>query len=294
MKRSKPLAGLLAITISLSCGSNARLEAADFSKYVTKVPGVTNVDERQAQIQKRLREAVSTGRLDLIKSQDFNNELEKIADLEASYRASHGNLSLWENLKLLFQLDSLSRKIEQSLADRQVADLDVSDRIDQIQKRIADGLMSHRLTLQESNDFKYDLDRIDNAFKNYGGKSENLSDTQAFHIALDLDRLSSRLESTMHDRQIELSEIDTAQKELEVKIANGIKDGKLNNEDAAELKAEFKSIADKEERLKGFGRPLTSQETLALAIDLEKLSRELDLKVRDADVEEKDYQARRE
>ena len=51
--------------------------------------------------------------------------------------------------------------------------------------------------------------------------------------------------------------------------------GKETEAEAKALKAEFQTIADKEAKLKGYGRPLTSQESLALAIDLEKLSREI-------------------
>lgn len=293
MKRSAPIYGLLALTISVSSCLFNPASAKDLTSYFKKVPGVATVDERQAQIEKRLRDAVQTGRLNSVKSQNFNKELEKIADLEASYRASHGSLSLWENLKILFELDKLSRNIEQSLSDRQVADIDLSVRMDQLSKRIDDGLKSHRLTLQESNGFKFDLDRIQSLFQIYGGSSEKINDSEALSLALDLDRLSARLESTMHDRQIELPQIDKAQSEIDEKIKAGIASGKISEEEATDLKKEFQSIADKEAKLKGYGRPLTSQETLALAIDLEKLSREVDIQIRDQEVEKKDYVQKR-
>ena len=287
MKRRAPISGFLALTITLSMSTPVSAES--FSSYLTKVPGTTSVDLRQAEIEKRLRDAVSAGRLSLLESQSFTGELDKIADLEASYRASHGKLSLWENLKLLFQLDSLSRKIEQSLGDRQVADRNIESRLTEMEKRIQDGLSSHRLTKQEASGFTYDLDRIKSLHKLLTGSNTELTDTQSLQFALDLDRLSSRLESIMHDRQIELPEIDKAQDEIAGRIAMGIDKGNLTEEEAKEIKDEFQRIADKEATLKSYGRPLTSAESLALAVDLEKLSRELDLKMRNGAVAEKDY-----
>lgn len=292
MKRRAPISGLLALTIALSMSSPANAES--FSSYLTKVPGVTSVDLRQAEIEKRLRDAVAAGRLTLLQSQSFTGELDKIADLEATYRASHGKLSLWENLKLLFQLDNLSRKIEQSLGDRQVADTNISARLTEMDRRIEDGLSSQRLTKQEASGFTYDLERIKTLHKLLTDNNTELTDTQSLQFALDLDRLSSRLESIMHDRQIELPEIDKAQDEIAGRIAAGVDKGQLTKEDAKEIQDEYQKIADREATLKGYGRPLTSAESLALAVDLEKLSRELDLKLRNSEVADKSYQEKSE
>ncbi|HMO23775.1 MAG TPA: hypothetical protein PKC98_22655, partial [Candidatus Melainabacteria bacterium] len=56
-----------------------------------------------------------------------------------------------------------------------------------------------------------------------------------------------------------------------------------------DLKEEFQKVAEREATLKSYGRPLTSEESLALAVDLEKISRELDLKMRTKDTEGSDY-----
>lgn len=290
MKRRAPIFGLLAITLSLGLGTPSNAEG--LSSYLEKVPGSASVDLRQAEIEKRLREAVAAGRISQLDSQEFSRELDKVADLEAAYRASHGKLSLWENLKLLYQLDNLSRKVEQSLSDRQVADSDLGSRIVGVQNRIEDGLNSKRLTEQEASGFKYDLERIQSLHQlltSSSSSSIRLTDAQSLQLALDLDRLSSRLESTMHDRQIELPEIDKAQDEIAARLAAALDKGILSKDEADDLKEEFQKVAEREATLKSYGRPLTSEESLALAVDLEKISRELDLKMRTKDTEGSDY-----
>ncbi|HMO23097.1 MAG TPA: hypothetical protein PKC98_19215, partial [Candidatus Melainabacteria bacterium] len=61
MKRRAPIFGLLAITLSLGLGTPSNAEG--LSSYLEKVPGSASVDLRQAEIEKRLREAVAAGRI---------------------------------------------------------------------------------------------------------------------------------------------------------------------------------------------------------------------------------------
>lgn len=290
MKRCVPIAGLMAVTLTLSNLGNSPCQALDVASYLTAMPSATSVDERQSQIQKRLTEAVFAGRLKRAEGQVFSKDLDRIGELEASYRTSHGRLTLWENLKLLFELDTLSRKIELALVDRSVPDVSIDSRLLELQERVKDALVWNRLTRQEADGFGYELDRVRALYKLYDdGSGKNISDQQALQIGLELDRLAGRLENTMHDRQLVLPEVDRAQADVEKQIEEAVKLGKLTDAEAKAIRAEFQVIADKEAKLKELGRPLSSDETLALAVDLEKLSNRLDVKLRDQKVVSEDY-----
>lgn len=269
----------LSLTIMPTCEiANFQLQAAqaaDLSKFLPTDVSIGNIDERQSQLERRIREAVSTGRLNRSESQTFLSELEKISELEANFKASSDKLSTWESLKLVFQLDALSRKLEQSMHDRTVSGADLDSRIAEIEGRLTDARASKRLTEQEAREFSYEVGRIKH-LKNAVPTGGRLSDADALKLALSLDTLSNRLESTMHDRQFELPNIDKLQAELERRISDGVATGKLDAKEATELKEEFKNIADREAKLRRFGRPMTSVETLELALDLEKLAQAID------------------
>ncbi|MBX9671302.1 MAG: hypothetical protein K2X93_27180 [Candidatus Obscuribacterales bacterium] len=263
---------VLALTLTLSGASLRPAKATDISKLFNSAASVGSVDVRQSQLERRIKDAVSSGRLTRNEAQPFYDEIEKISDLEATFKASSSNLSTWESLKLLFQLDTLSRQFEQSLGDRTISGADLDARIHEIEARLADARHSRRLTDQEANEFTYELNRIKLLKGAYSVDGAVLSDNNSLQIALSLDTLSARLESTMHDRQYQLPSVDKLQVELEKRISDGIASGKLDEQEAKDLKQEFQRIADREAQLKRFGRPLTSVETLELALDLEKLS----------------------
>ncbi len=270
MKRVKPIAALLALSISVSTATTAAF-GADISKFMPANGSIVNIDQRQAQLERRIKEAVNSGRLTRAESQVFLDDLNKIADIESTFKASSDNLSTWETLKLVFQLDTLSRRLEQSLRDRTVSSTDFDSRLKEIDSRLQDARSSRRLTDQEATEFTYEINRVQlqkEAFNLDG----IINDTEALKLSIALDTISSRMEATMHDRQYQLPNIDKLQTELDKRIGEGISSGKIDSKEAEQLKLEFQRISEREAKLKRFGRPLTSVETLELALDLEKLS----------------------
>ncbi|MGD9681794.1 MAG: hypothetical protein AB7W16_11480 [Candidatus Obscuribacterales bacterium] len=275
MKRTLRMAGLLAITVTLSGLAGSPCLATDVSSYVKAVPSAQGVDELQAQIQRRITDAAFAGRLSKSAAQEYCRDLDRISDLEASYRASHGRLSVWETLKLYFELDNLSREMELALTDRSVPDADIVARLKELDNRVDDGLKWSRLTSQEADGFKYDLERA-RALSQLESDSDQIADQQAFQIGLELDKISGRLESTMHDRQLIFNAVDPARETVEKQIKDALAASKINDAEAGAARTEFQRIADREKKLKELGRPLSSDETLALALDLEKLAGRLE------------------
>ncbi len=276
MERVKPIVSLLALSVTVSALSISPVVAADLSKFMpSSGTGIVNIDQREAQLERRIKDAVSAGRLTRAEAQTFLDDLDKISDNEATFRASSDNLSTWESLKLVFQLDTLSRRLEQSLRDRTVSGADLDSRISEIESRLSDARASKRLTEQEATEFSYELNRIKLRKDSYNSDGI-INDTESLNLALALDTMSSRMESTMHDRQYQMPNIDKLQADLDKRISEGIASGKIDAKEADELRQEFQRIASREAKLKRFGRPLTSVETLELALDLETLSQTID------------------
>lgn len=273
MKRVTSVLSLLALSFMIGTFDCA---AADVSKFLPATTGIVDIDERQAQLERRIKRAAGSGRLTGAESQTFLDELDKIAELEAAFKGESDSLSAWESLKLLFQLDTLSRRLEQSLRDRTVSSADLDSRLGEIEVRLADARSSRRLTEQEANEFSYEVNRVKALKNSFAADGGTVSDAEALKLAIALDAVSSRLEATMHDRQYELPNAGKLRAELDKRISEGIAAGKIDASEADELKEEFKRIAEKEARLKRLGRPLTSVETLDLVLELDKLSTSID------------------
>lgn len=275
-------ATLLAGTVGLGCLDPAL--AADTTRLVAVAGSISEVDARLALIENRLNDAYNAGRLTQLQRQRFKQDLQRVADQEAVFSASNGGLSLWETLRLQFNLDVVVKDMEASLGDRKSGFLDASVRRDEIQRRLATAFSQGRLSRQEFEEIRAELDRESSAIAAAKDSSGQISITDNIRLVLELDRLSQRLTRTVHDRQFSLTAIDVRQSEVARRIEEGIKAGKLTDSEAAELKAEFKRINDRQDQLRHLARPLTAEEQLTIALDIEKLSGQVDTQVYDSEV----------
>lgn len=273
------------LMLTFAIGFSGGAQAADVNTILASVSSISDVDARQASIEKRLEDAYGAGRLTQAQYQSFKQSLSRVADQEAVFRASDSSLSLWESLRLQFDLDRLVKELEASLSDRQTGFVDVYARRDEIVKRLSVAYSDGRLTAQEYAQIQMELDTINKSIQASSAQTGHLSVSDSIRLVLELDRLSQKLTRTVHDRQVSLTQIDVRQAELSKRIESGVASGKITDREANDLKAEFKRIADKEEALRKLGRPLTSEEQLTLALDLEKLSGQIDSHLNDEEVQ---------
>ncbi|MDP3510171.1 MAG: hypothetical protein Q8T09_19520 [Candidatus Melainabacteria bacterium] len=290
MKRSSSLLSIsaLSITTALLAGtvglSVAPALAADTTKLIAVAGSISDFDARLASIENRLTDAFNAGRLTQMQRQRFKLDLQRLADQEAVFTASSGSLSLWENLRLHFDLDSIVKDMEASLGDRKSGFVDASVRRDEIQRRLARAFSQGRLSRQEFEEIRAEVERESSAIEAAKDRNGQISITDNIRLVLELDRLSQRLTRTVHDRQFSLTAIDVRQSEVGRRIEEGIKSGKLTDSEAAELKAEYKRINDRQDQLRKLARPLTSEEQLTIALDIEKLSGQVDTQLYDSEV----------
>ena len=291
------LVGLVACSISIGSAGSGALAAdgeparAGISQTVTQIvpktastlgnANIDDVDARIAGIDRRLRDARSAGRLTQTQYERFNGELKRIIGQEAIFRANDGQLSLWESLRLSFDLDRLIKDSEASMTDRQSGYMDVPARQAELQKRLAEAYSLGRLTRQEHDEIDYQLQGIDNRIASSKAQNKTLSIADTIRYMLELDALSKRLTRTVHDRQVSLTSIDEKKSELEARIAEGVKDGKIDPEEEKSLRAEYSRIVSVEALLRKLDRPLTAEEQLSLALSLEKLSGQIEADMQD-------------
>ncbi|MBP9092784.1 hypothetical protein KBI23_17305 [bacterium] len=291
MKRSSSLLSISALSITaamlagtIGLGDLAPAVAADNTRLIAVAGSISDFDARLALIENRLNDAFNAGRLTQLQRQRIKLDLQRLADQEAVFSASNGSLSLWENLRLHFDLDSIVKDMEASLGDRKSGFLDASVRRDEIQRRLARAFSQGRLSRQEFEEIRAEVERESSAIDAAKDRNGQISITDNIRLVLELDRLSQRLTRTVHDRQFSLTAIDVRESEVARRIEEGIKSGKLTDSEAAELKAEYKRINDRQDQLRKLARPLTAEEQLTIALDIEKLSGQVESQLYDSEV----------
>lgn len=287
MRRAKVFA-MAALFLALQPGLIATpAYANDLSSLLGGLSGLANftdIDSRQVQIERRIKDAISSGRLTWAEADVYLKQLAQIERAEADYKVSDNKLSTWESMRLSLDLDKLSRELETHMRDRRSGSVDIDSMQADILKRMTDGLSSRRLTKQEYDDLKYDFDRSASLEALYRQSDNKLDYDETMKLALDLDRLSTRLERTLHDRDVSIGDADARQAELDKKIQDGLGSGKLTGDEAQLLRTEFNRIAEREAALKSSGRPISPDDRLALLIDLERLNTQIELKLNNSEV----------
>jgi len=258
--------------------------SADMQTVIASISSVSDVDARQASIEKRLADAYSAGRISQVQMEGFKRDLARVAEQEAVFRASDSSLSLWETLRLQFSLDEIVKQLEGSLTDRQNGFVDVYSRRDEITKRLADAYAQGRLTAQEYSQIHMELDNVNRGIQQATPVNGQIGVTDSIKLVLELDRISQNLTRTVHDRQVSMTAIDVKQSDIQKKINEGKSSGKLTDAEVTTLQNELNRIIANEDALRKTGRPLTAEEQLTLALDLEKLSGEVSVQYFDSEV----------
>ncbi|MBU6451315.1 MAG: hypothetical protein KGS72_06030 [Cyanobacteria bacterium REEB67] len=269
-------AGLLAASLLLTGGAfSPVLALQNLAGLSSAVVAVYDIDGRQGDIHERLRDAMESGRLTDVKLHALKDELQKVADEEAGYKAKNGELSGWQTMHLQFALDKISKELEADLTDRKGGPVDVAAESQKARQRLDDSLAAKKLTQQEYDQFKSDLDAINRRIDAARGADGQLPTNDQVRIALDLDNFSQRFTAGEHQRQADMSAIDQRKDELRQMIRNGVATGRLTEDEVDDLRQQLYNYDAKEARLVKLGRPLTSDEQLAMALELERFGAEV-------------------
>ena len=274
---------LFQLALSLSLPLSAAFAAGTTEAVQLQPRTISDVDTRQASIEKRLLDAFNCGRLTRSRMEGFKQELARVADQEAVFKAGDGTLSLWETMRLQFDLDRIVKEIEGSLTDRQSGFVDPTVRHDEIAKRLARAFGEGRLTQQENDQIQMELDKFSKDIKAATGKNGQIGVSDAVRLVLGLDRLSQKLTRTAHERQLSLSAFEARLSEIDTRIKAGMTSGQLTELEARDIKDDFKQLSDKESALKKAKRPLTAAEQLELALAIENLNSAVDREMSDND-----------
>ncbi|MBP9092763.1 S-layer homology domain-containing protein [bacterium] len=273
--------GLIAVISSLACGSaNVPSAQAQFGgRDLSQIPSLLDVEKRRSDLDRKLSEALASGRLTSSEAGPFKQELLRLKNVEETYKVS-GKFSFFQKARLTLELDVLSSNIEKSLHERSsVALTDLSGKKLDITVRLNEALNAGRLTPQETQSFKSQLANIsakESSYQAVNAPGQPLNSTQTLELALDLDRLSSALESQLRARTGEDFKFADRTRELSVRISDLVAAGRISAIDADGYRQELDRIGSRQVSMTASGRRLTTEDQLSLALDLERLNSKLE------------------
>jgi hypothetical protein len=239
------------------------------------VAASNDLDARQGAMHERLRDAMEAGRLTDSDMHSINDQLQKVAAQEAAYKAKNGELSGSQTNELQMEVDRISKELEADLTERKGGPVDVVALRNQLGTRLSDALAVQKLTQDEYNTFNQELASIDKQIAAATGADGKLQTNDQVRIALQLDNLSQRFTAGEHQRQADMSAIDKRKDELRSMIREGVAEGQLTEDEVDDLRQQLYNFEDKEKKMASIGRPLTGDEELNMALELERFGAEI-------------------
>jgi septal ring factor EnvC (AmiA/AmiB activator) len=151
---------------------------------------------------------------------------------------------------------------------------DIDRRVDEMHKRINQGVQSGELTQQEAAGLRQELNDIrkDEARMRADGR---LTRPEIDRLNGELDRLSRDIYREKHDQDtVGGRNINQRVSEMHKRINQGVKSGELTRQEATRLRQELNNIRGDEARMRADGR-LTRPEIDRLNGELDRLSRDI-------------------
>jgi hypothetical protein len=258
----------LGLALSLSLASSG-------PAFASNVIAANEIDARQGALQERLRDVMEAGRLSDDKMHVIREELQKLADEEAGYKAKNGELSMGETMHLHFELDRISKELESGLTDRTRGPVDVVAESARLSTALEASLAAQKINQKEYDVLKADLGSINKRITEAKGADGQIATNDQVRLALDLDNFSHNFSAGEHQRQADFSQIDKRKDELRAMMREGVAKGHLTEDEVDDLRQQLYNYDAKEARLAKLGRPLTSDEQLSVALELERFGAEI-------------------
>jgi hypothetical protein len=153
-----------------------------------------DINEHIATVDSKIANALAAGRLTIPQAQELRAHIDQVLQDKAAFSKTDGQLSYSEDVALALETDRLNRLLDRTVA-ASPASADISSRRTQLEKRLKDAIAAGKLKAADAQPLMDDLDRLAQTEANFRSSDEGLSLAEAMTLALDLDRINSRIDS---------------------------------------------------------------------------------------------------
>lgn len=276
----------------------------------------TNMNTRQAQLESEIAAGVASGQLNPQEENDLRSELNRIGGLQGSYLAD-GTLTNAEVQTLLNEMTNFSARLSAYLTNttavatgnyrdnrwfrnyygkgtsgdfydnQQLLKSNIDSRQAQIDSAIMQGVNSGRLTWNDSQNYRSELNRIADS-ENAALADGRMSHSESQQIMDSLDALNTKLTNRLNgqgwgrgQRGKHGSSINYQQSLLKQRLDRGRASGRLTPQEYRQLSGDEQRIRDMENQMRLSGGRLTFDEQKRLLNQIDQLSRRINRAVDD-------------
>ncbi len=156
--------------------------------------------------------------------------------------------------------------------------IDTSSRLTGIEKRLVEEFAAGRLTQTQLDTYKKDVDRIRSAETSFRADGK-LSVWERMRLVVELDKLDAQIQSGLGTRTTGITDVPGREADISKTVSEAVITGRLTAQEAEVFRQMLDQIKAKEATFKIDGS-LSQTEVLTLSVDLDKLSSDIDQKLR--------------
>lgn len=267
-------------------------EAPPMAPAVKKVGAWDEVNERMSRIERRIVEAVSAGRLPSVQAKSLRNELDRIAEMQAVFRALPVTTAHWHNQALNFELDVLTESLERAMHDRDIVPAELDFLKDDTLRRIDTAARQGRLNSNEVANLKQELNRITALEHMLARQQGKLTYTDKLMLAIDLDHLSASLRRQMSERTVAPFDVNEAVAAVEKRTEDAVKSATIPGDVAAAIRSQLAEIKATASKNGDQSKTRDSKSIIATGLWIESVSNRLDEQIQRAKKMVPDFEER--
>lgn len=214
------------------------------------------IDERQAELDARIDAGVREGSLTKQEAAQLQADFDAIARLESQYRSSGGVLTANERADLDQRFDALAASIRDNRNDNDGRGgrdgrggqpfQSVRERQAEFDRRIDAGVRDGSIGTPEAAGYRSEFQALVRLEDQYRGGQGGYTPAERFEVQRRFDQLSARFPAPRNGNQgndSRWANLYQRQQQFDDRIDRAVRDGRVSQGNAANLRAEFAAIA---------------------------------------------------
>lgn len=235
-------------------------------------PQPISLETRRNQIHELITYGLSTGRLTKPEAQKLQIEIKHLSQQETQSRSASGGLPAKEALSLASETERLFERLESQLREKYIPLNDLLGLQDEVERRIAEGVTSGRLSLKEGRSLRRQLDDIIRNMQVQQVKDGGLSAGERLSFEYELARCASQTEMTIREQLLIPPNLLDRHRALDARLGLAVANGSISFKEAQGIMAQLDTLPVLATEYRRSGGGLSYAESLVLSRDLEALA----------------------
>jgi hypothetical protein len=235
-----------------------------------------SLDARLSQLAIDINTSMSRGILTMQRAAQYKAALDTVQAELWSDRKKGGGMTVPDSLAAANDVSVLEEQLSDELRENSSLPRQLIPRYRGLVLDIGQAVAAGRISPEDADALMKELNTTAWSHVEAAGSQGGLSHGEGLRLALDLERISTELESKLRDEPIPMPNISNKALHLDSALANALVTGKLSVPEAQQLEQKLEGVLAASAVFSSTGGGISHVEALTVSLELDQLNREVD------------------